>query len=324
MGVENTGELAGKLWSSLQNAFAGLPDELPIYPAHGAGSPCGAGIEERDETPTLGLERSKNPALQYSEEKAFLEDLLWTQPPVPYYWPRMKEINARGPKILGGVPDPQILEPKDFKTAIKDESVQLLDTRHFFAFGGGHIAGAINIGYAPSISMWGGWLIDPAKPVALVVPNEGDAQEVARWLVRVGITRFTGVLVDGMDAWSLAAGQYETLGQMSVQAIQERLGNANYQLVDVRSPHDWDLGHIPGARYMYLPEIPKRARELDQSKPVVAYCGTGYRSSIAASLFKKEGFEAYGVPGSYKAWLAAGYEVKVPDSIGKASDTRRA
>lgn len=326
MGVENTGKLADKLWESLQEAYNELPDELPIYPAHGPGSPCGAGIVARDGIPTLGVERRSNPAMQFKEREAFIADLLHSQPPVPYYWPRMKVINAAGPEILGSLPDPQKLAPAEFRTLLQTEGaqkVQLLDTRNMLGFGGGHIDGSLNIGYSSSISMWGGWLLDPERPVAIVTPAEGHAREVARWLIRIGVTRFAGTLSGGMDAWTRKAGEFTTIPQLSVQELNKRLGDRSLQIVDVRSPSEWDHGHLPNARYMYLPEIPKRAGELDRSRPVAVYCGTGYRGSIAASLLKREGFDVSNVPGAFDGWLSAGYEVVIPKTPGKASDTQR-
>lgn len=323
MGADNTDSLSHKLWESLQNAYKALPNALPIYPAHGPGSPCGAGIVAREGIPTLGTERKHNPAMQFKSEKKFIDDLLHSQPPVPYYWPRMKQVNARGPEVLGDVPRPQDMDPKEFETLIKSGNVQLLDTRNMLGFGGGHIPGSVNIGYSPSISMWGGWLLDPEKPVAVIVPNQGDAREVARWLVRIGVTRFAGSLKKGIDGWSLHSGELESVPQMPVQALRKRLKDPKLQIVDVRTPSEWDHGHIPGAQYLFLPEIPKRLGELDRSRPVAVYCGTGYRASVAASLLKREGFMVHSVPGSFDAWLAAGYDVTVPPRKGKASDTRR-
>lgn len=323
MGVENTGELAHKLWESLQQSLQHLPDALPIYPAHGPGSPCGAGIVAADGTPTLGLQRESNPALQFENEDEFIADLLYSQPPVPYYWPGMKVINAEGPEVLGSLPEPQALAPAEFKTAIQAKDVQVLDTRNMLGFGGGHIPGALNIGYSPSVSMWGGWLLDPERPVALIRPSEGTAREVARWLVRIGVTRFSGQLEGGMDAWTKHAGEFSTIPQLSVHELNQRTGDKDLQILDVRSPSEWDHGHVPNARYIFLPEIPKRVAELDRSKQVVVYCGTGYRASIAASLLKREGFDVQSVPGSFEGWLSAGYDVVIPESPGKASDTRR-
>lgn len=323
MGVRNTGRLAELLYESLQTAFKDLPDQLPIYPGHGPGSPCGAGIVARDGIPTLGIERKSNPSLQFDDETAFIEDLLFRQPPVPYYWPRMKEINTRGPEILGSLPQPKPLDPDEFESLLAKGNVQLLDTRHYLGFGGAHIAGALNIGYSSSISMWGGWMLDPKKPIALVLPPTGEAREVVAWLVRVGFTNFAAVLNDGMNAWVQAGKPFESIYQMPIQELREQLDSDDLVVLDVRQPSEWDQGHLPGARYMFLPEIPKRMSELDRSKPLAVYCGTGYRASISASVLKRAGFDVSNVPGSFEAWLAAEYDLRVPPSPSKASDTRR-
>lgn len=323
MGVENTDKLAHKLYESLQTAYKNLPDALPIFPAHGPGSPCGAGIVQRDGLPTLRVERESNPALQFKDADSFTQNLLQTQPPIPYYWPSMKQINAKGPEVLGALPEPQSFGPKEFKNLIADKSIQLLDTRNMLGFGGGHIPGALNIGHSSSVSMWGGWLIDPKRPVAMVIPSQASSRDVVAWLVRVGIEKFAGTLKGGMDAWTKQAGEFLTVPQMSVQELNKQTGNRDLQILDVRAPSEWDHGHVPQARYMFLPEVPKRLSELDRSKPVVVYCGTGYRASIASSLLKRDGFDVSSVPGSFDAWLAAGYDVVVPDAMGKSSDTRR-
>lgn len=323
MGIANTGKLAQQLFESLQTALKDLPDTLPIYPAHGPGSPCGAGIVARDGVPTLGIERRSNPALQFDDEAAFIRDLLFRQPPIPYYWPRMKRINAEGPKVLGSLPAPKEMRPKKFETLIADKSVQLLDTRHMLSFGGGHIAGALNIGYSPSVSMWGGWLLDPERPIALVLPPNGKAEEVVAWLVRVGLTDVAAVLKGGIDAWITAGKEFESIEQISVQELNSRSKSGELVVLDVRQPSEWDHGHVPGARYLFLPEIPGKAAGLDRSKPLATFCGTGYRASIAASLLKRAGFDVVNVPGSFSAWLAAGYDLEVPQTAGKASDTRR-
>jgi hydroxyacylglutathione hydrolase len=95
------------------------------------------------------------------------------------------------------------------------------------------------------------------------------------------------------------------------------------QLLDVRLPVEWDMGHVPGARYIFLPELARKLDRLDRSKPVVVYCASGYRSSIAAGVLKRHGFTVYNVPGSYKAWTAAGYPVEKPRAPGKGTDTER-
>ncbi|RYG98526.1 MAG: rhodanese-like domain-containing protein [Alphaproteobacteria bacterium] len=261
--------------------------------------------------------------MQFKDPNAFIKELLKTQRPIPYYWPGMKVVNAKGPEILGTLKAPQALGPGEFKNLIASDDVQLLDTRNMLGFGGGHIPGALNIGYSSSISMWGGWLLDPKRPIAMVTPSEGDPVEVVKWLVRVGLEKFVGTLKGGMDSWTKAAGEFVTVTQMSVQELNKQKGDKNLQILDVRAPSEWDHGHIPNARYMFLPEISKRMGELDKSKPVVVYCGTGYQASIGSSLLKRGGFDVQSVPGSFDGWLAAKYEVEIPAKAGKAADTKR-
>src|SRR5215470_11350338 len=113
LGADQTPGLARALFRSLRTALAPLPDALPLYPAHGAGSPCGANICDRQST--VGHERKHNPALQFTDEAEFIDLVLRTAPPMPRYYPRMKRINAQGPEILKGLPTVEWLEPPAFR-----------------------------------------------------------------------------------------------------------------------------------------------------------------------------------------------------------------
>jgi hydroxyacylglutathione hydrolase len=79
LGAAQTPGLARALFRSLRAALAPLPDAVPLYPAHGAGSPCGANICDRQST--IGHERRHNPALQFTDESAFIDWVLRTAPP---------------------------------------------------------------------------------------------------------------------------------------------------------------------------------------------------------------------------------------------------
>ncbi|MCG6155875.1 MBL fold metallo-hydrolase [Rubinisphaera margarita] len=324
MGVQNTDALARALHHSVQNAFTDLPGELTIYPAHGPGSPCGAGIKAPEGDPTLANERRGNPYWRMNDREIFTEALLNAQPPVPYYWPRMKEINAAGPKVLGGTPYPEMLKPKDFSKRLKSGEMQLLDTRLMQAYAGGHISGALNIGYNEVMSMWGGWVLDPDRPIALVKPAQGNVEGPVDWLSRVGFLNVEVALEGDMSAWVNSGEAFDSFQTMSVHAVNRIFPTSAMTLLDVRQPSEWDMGHLPGAKYMFLPEIPARLQELDKSKPVIVYCGNGYRASIGVSLLRRAGFDARTVPGSWNAWVAAGYPVVKPESPGKPSETHRA
>lgn len=323
LGASETPGLAKALFRSLQTSLATLPDDLPLYPAHGAGSPCGANICDRQST--IGHERKHNPALQFTDEYAFTDWVLGTAPPMPRYYPRMKKINTHGPEILNGLPAVEPLEPAAFARRITAGEVQLIDNRSMLAFGGGHIAGALNIGPRPELSLWAGWMLDPEKPIALVLPRVEDLPEVLRQFIRVGFTRFDGWLRGGMDAWLTAGLPVQKLAQVPVQELNQQLPNREFQLLDVRMPKEWDDGHLPDARYLFLGELPAKLKNLNLDKPVVVYCASGYRSSLAASLLEANGFKKVrNVPGSYGAWTAAGLPIIKPANTNrKASDTER-
>src|SRR5438477_550434 len=155
------------------------PDHVMIYPNHGAGSPCGADIGARL-TSTIGYERKFNNFLQFTDAKSFSDFAIKTAPPVPRYYPLMKKVNAEGPKVLGSLPRVPGLSPKAFKDAIDKKASVLVDVRNMLAFGGGHIAGALNIAGTPILSIWAGWLLDQEKPILLVLEEDDDLEKILR------------------------------------------------------------------------------------------------------------------------------------------------
>src|SRR5262249_46763702 len=158
LGAGQTPGLARALFRSLRATLAPLPDALPLYPAHGAGSPCGANIADRQST--IGHERRHNPGLQFTDESPFIDWVLRPGPAVPRYYPRMKRVNAQGPEVLGGLPAVERLEPLEFRRRVAAGGVRLIDNRPMLDFGGGHVAGAWNVGPRPELSLMAGWLLD--------------------------------------------------------------------------------------------------------------------------------------------------------------------
>ena len=321
LGDKQAQSLAKKLFATLRDFYLKLPDGVRVHPAHGAGSPCGADIADRLVT-TIGYERVHNQALQFTDEAAFVEFALSTAPPEPVYYPRMKKINAEGPEVLHRLPTCPALVAKEFQKAVVAKGSQVVDNRQMLAFGGGHIEGAMNIGPLAELSIWAGWMLDPEKPIFLVLPKDADLPEVQRQLLRVGYTKFGGYLLGGMEEWDSAGLPLARLPQMTVHEIKARA--ADVQVLDVRSPEEWEDGHIPGAQYLFLPELEKKARRLSKAKPVAVYCDSGYRASLGASVLLRNGFtDVRNVPGSWKAWKASGYEIEKPTEDKKASDTDR-
>ena len=311
LGDKHTKQLAGQQFHTLRDFYLKMPDHVMIFPNHGAGSPCGADIGARLSS-TIGYERKFNKFLQFPDVTSFTDFAINTAPPVPKYYPRIKQINAEGPAIIGNLPRVPGMSPKTFKEAVQKKAGVLVDTRMMLAFGGGHIAGALNIGAAPILSIWAGWMLDPNEPILLVLEHDDDLENTVRLFVRTGYTKFAGYLVGGMRAWQLAGFPMEKIGQMTVHELNGRKGPL--QLLDVRGPGEWKKGHVPGARHIFVPDLRNRLNELDRNKPTVVYCGSGYRSSIASSILKAAGFdELWNVPGSWEAWRAARLPVEGAD-----------
>jgi hydroxyacylglutathione hydrolase len=212
LGADQAKKLAKALFRSLHDVFLQADDDVLVYPAHGAGSPCGADIGDRLVT-SIGYERKNNPALQIRDEAEFVEFVLHSSPPEPRYYQRMKKLNARGPDLLGGMPACPPLQPEEFEKARHGRAVRLVDNRDMLAFGGGHIPGAINIGPKPMLSIWAGWFFDDEHELLLVLPEPSRLKEVLSQFARVGCTRFRGYLAPGMEGWLEAGMEVEKLDQ---------------------------------------------------------------------------------------------------------------
>ena len=307
LGSAQEKKLAEQQFHTLRDFYLKLADGVIIYPAHGHGSPCGADIGDRLSS-TIGYERRFNPFLQFQDVKSFTDYALSTAPPAPTYYPRMKKLNAQGPEVLGNLPLVRGLPPKFFQEAVEQKDNVLIDTRMMLAFGGGHIKGALNIGGSPELSIWAGWLLDPSKPILLVLESDEKLDEIVRLFLRTGYNKFAGYLVGGMKAWDNAGFPLDKVGQMTVHEIQS--AGEKLQLLDVRAPDEWKGGHIPNARHIFLGELREHLGDLDKSKPTAVYCDSGYRASIATSILKQEGFGCVSnVPGSWQAWKKAGFPV---------------
>jgi hydroxyacylglutathione hydrolase len=309
LGDDKTEELTEQLFHTVREVFMSLPDDVIIYPCHGAGSACGPDIGDRMSS-TIGYERRFNSYARIEELDDFKEVIQGDAPPVPTHYPRMKKVNARGPEVLGNLPRIRPLTVDQFADVI-EEGAQILDTRDMMAFGAGHVAGALNIGARPELSVWAGWLLDPDCPIYLMTDDEGDLPTVLKLLWRTGFTNFGGYLVGGMGAWREAGRPFSQIPQMSVHELKEA---NDVTPVDVRKPEEWEAGHIPGATHAFLGKLREQIKDLDPNKAYATYCASGFRASIASSLLKANGIDdVRNVPGSWKAWTAAGYQTTTSD-----------
>lgn len=305
-------ELAANLFESLKK-LASLPDFCELYPAHGAGSFCGRILSEK-RTSTIGYERRYNYALKEKNEDRFIKLLTTHMPEAPDHFSRCSEINRKGPVLVKDLPLLIPYEPIKFQQKAKDPNVIVLDIRPYEAFGGYHIPGAYHIDFAGNFSTFAGWVLPPEKEILLIVDKKEQAEEAVIHLRRVGLDRTIGYLDGGMYDWAKAGLPAEHICQISPEELEKRMKKGpQMTLLDVRSQREFITSHIDGAINIPFADLRTRAHELKKEIPIVVICNSGHRSSLGASLLKRQGFkEVSNFAGGMLGYRAAGLGPECP------------
>lgn len=308
-GPEEAKAAAREFCRTIQEKILPLPDHVEVFPTHVAGSLCGGSIGSRLST-TVGYERRTNAILaEVSSKEEFVTECIRLDnlPTAPPYWRRMRRQNMAGPARLGVLREPPALGPDDVERLAADGAL-VLDVRQPEAFGGAHIPRALNVGLGSSFPTWAGTVLPEAARFVLVLDEPEDLWEATWHLLRIGYDLPVGWLAGGMLAWRTSGKDVENLPQMTVHELRERLDADETRVLDVRQPAEWESGHIPGARWITGGELPSRLGEVDGDGPLAVTCGSGYRSSVAASLLARHGRrEVVNVAGGLAAWTNAGY-----------------
>lgn len=307
-GPEEAPRMSSNLYDSIFNKILPLGDEVILCPAHGAGSACGAAISKREYS-TLGLERIQNPALQRTGKEEFVKFKLEEKLDFPPYFEKMEQGNLKGPDLLQGLPIPELLFPNEFKAEMEKGAV-VVDTRMPHSFGGAHIKGSYSI-WLNGLPSFAGWVLPYDKPLLLVLEEKEQLETAVRYLIRLGYDNIAGFLNGGIAAWYMKALPVDGFDTISVQNLKDKLEKKEeVVLLDVRKKKEWDKGHIEGARHIYVGDLEKNLDKVPKECPVITYCDSSRRSSIAASILKKNGYDkVYNVLGSMTAWRNAGYYV---------------
>lgn len=283
-------ELATRLFESLKK-LTSLPDFCEIYPAHGAGSFCGRVLSAK-RTSTMGYEKKYNYALQEKDEKRFIKMLTTHMPEAPDHFSRCSEINRKGPRLKRELPCLTPFEPMAFQQKANDSNVIILDIRPYEAFGGQHIPGAYHIDLRGNFSTFAGWILPPDKDILLVVDQREQTEEAIVQLRRVGLDQTIGYLEGGMFEWAKAGLPTEHICQLSPKELKKRMDEGPEMiLLDVRGKEEFMAFHIEGAINIPFADLRTKANELKKDVPLVVICNSGHRSSLGASLLKRQGFK---------------------------------
>ncbi len=323
LGEESKRRLAGELYDSLFVRLAELPDRIELYPGHGAGSACGGNIGDRLQS-TLGSERLFSPALRDRSPQQFTDWLLDSLGDPPRYYAHLKKVNAVGAPLRGGVPVPAALSVDEFETRAAESDTVVIDVRGMEAWAAGHVRAAINLPADDHFPMWLGSVVDPEARILFIAEDQHSLAEAVRHAYRIGYDHVAGYLHGGMAAWSQAGREVAHSELVTVHQLAELLGQEGLLVLDVRTAAERDRGYIPSSVHIPASQIAERAVELDAARPVITYCGTGYRATVVASLLRQAGFQrAAAVPGSYNAWTAAGLAVTREEPAGAAPSAPR-
>lgn len=308
--------LAREMFHGLRR-FDALPDNVTLYPTHGAGSFCSA-PSSANRTSTLGVERSTNPLFAETVEDRFVDRLLAGLGTFPSYFVRLPEVNRLGPTRFDSVPQLADLTPNDVERAVAGGAV-VVDTRPVHRFAKAHLPGSTSNALRPTFASWTGWLIDPNRPIVFVLDDSRMRNEAVRQCLDVGHEAFAGVLVDGIEGWQASDRPTEAIALVGTHALRANV-------VDVRQANEFATGHIPGAVNVELggvipTSLPRR--------PWTVMCGHGERAMTAASILAGRGYDVNVFDGGPDTWtastghaLAVGFAVDERNSVATAGVTR--
>jgi rhodanese-related sulfurtransferase len=269
----------------------------------------------KETSSTIGEQRRFNYALKPMPREKFVRMMTSDLPEAPKYFSMDARLNREGAPALEKLPRPAALSPEEADNFAHQGHI-IVDVRPGAAFGTAHIPGALNIGLGGQFASWAGALLSPEQPVVIVAEDEAGVDEAVVRLARVGIESVKGYLAGGMYAWDKANLKTENLAQMPVDELHSRIEeHSDLQIVDVRRPAEYNVGHIPGAVNAELSHLEEKLARIDPSKPTAVTCASGYRSSAAASILAKRGFnQLFNIVGGTGAWVGANYPVEASES----------
>ncbi|AWG27008.1 MBL fold metallo-hydrolase [Flavobacterium kingsejongi] len=285
-------KLAAHLFDSLRNKIMPLPNDLIVFPSHGAGSACGKNMS-KETTDTLGNQKKVNYALRPDmTREEFTKELLDGLGAPPAYFPQNVSLNINGYDSLDTVISKGkiALEPKEFEALANESGAIILDVRPEGDFVKEHIPNSIFIGLNGGFAPWVGALIkDVNQPLLLVIP-EGKEEEAITRLARVGFDHSLGYLNGGLDNWKKSGLETDYIVSVGPKQFVDDVAQNNLPVVDARKPGEFSAEHVENALNIPLDFVNEHLHEIPQGQDFYLHCAGGYRSVIMASILKSRGY----------------------------------
>lgn len=301
---EDTEGLTRDQYSSVRRLARELPAEAQVYPTHGFGSFCSA-TPTSGEDSTVGEQQRVNPALTLAEQD-YVDTLLTGLDAYPAYYTKMAPINRRGPAPVD-LSSPAPVDPAQLRRRI-EAGEWVVDLRERTAFAAGHLAGSLGFELSTNFVTYLGWLYRWGTPLTLIGDSAQQVADARRELVRIGIDELAGAAVG--DIATLADGQpLRSYPVSDFAGLAEAMERGPVQVLDSRRNDERARGYVRGSQHIPLHELGERIEEVPEGE-VWVYCGSGYRSSVAASVLDRPGRRLVLVNDSYDAAGEAGLEVR--------------
>jgi hydroxyacylglutathione hydrolase len=287
-------QLAGMLFDSLMNKIMPLPNEVMVYPAHGAGSACGKNMM-KETMDSLGHQKEMNYALNQPSKEAFVEAVLDGLLPPPAYFPMNVAMNKKGYESVDVVMSNGMrpLNVAAFEAAAENMDAVVLDTRNPGVFAQGFVPRSINIGIDGQFAPWVGSVIGDVKTPILLVTEAGREEETVTRLTRVGFDNMLGHLSGGFESWKNAEKEFDTVHRITAEQFAAEVKVGESQVVDVRKESEYRAEHVDEAYNKPLDAINDWFMEMHDDEPFYLHCAGGYRSMIAASILKARGIHDF-------------------------------
>lgn len=297
LGAKELQCLSLSLYNTLFEGLKSIPDFVEVYPSHGAGSLCGKEISSRFQS-TIGYERLFNPGLRKLPFDEWFEKLKVGMPSAPLAYPKIKEMNLKIPKLYKELfLEAKHMTPQEVK---ETQNLLVIDMRNPDEFAKKHFPGSINIPIKGAFISWMEMVFTPDVDYILILPDLQVLEPLKMRLALIGMEKMKGyILVEEMkDEFS------ESFPFLPPAEIGKRM------VIDVRTPPEWHAGHIESAKNIELPNLQKVINEVPKETPLAVICGSGYRASVAASIFKKAGFkDVANMQGGMQLWRDKGMPI---------------